>query len=89
MFKDCATWKKEIRELWSEVGRISGERERRGSGGPYKSRKGFGLQVGGARARPSNTTIRELLSDERYSRAVLDFLDRTRVGEVKEGIICR
>ena len=42
-----------------------------------------------ARARPSNTTIRELLTNDRYTRAVLDFLGNTRVGEVKEGVICK
>ena len=89
LFKECTTWKREIRELWNEVGRISGERGKEGSGDPHKSRKGFGFQVRQARARPSNTTVRELLSDEKYSRAVLEFLDKTRVGEVKEGIICK
>ena len=56
---------------------------------PFKSRKGFGFHVRQARARPSNTTIRELLSDDRYIEAVLEFLEETRVGEVKEGAICR
>ena len=56
---------------------------------PFRSRKGFGFHVRQARARPSNTTIRELLSDDRYTEAVLDFLERTRVGEVKEGVICK
>ena len=58
-------------------------------GGPFRSRKGFGLHVRQARARPSNTTIRELLSNSKYSDAVLEFLRRTRVGEVKEGVIRR
>ena len=89
MFKECTTWGKEIRKLWNEVGRISGKRGKEGSEGPYKSRRGFGVQVRQARARPSNTTVRELLSDDRYSEAVLGFLERTRVGEVKEGTICR
>ena len=83
--------KREITELWSEVGRISGKRGEKEDrdGGPFKSRKGFGLHVRQARARPSNTTIRELLSNSRYSEAVLDFLRKTRVGEVKEGVVCR
>ena len=96
MFKECSTWRQEITKLWNEVGRISGKRgkEKEGeegeeSGVPFKSRKGFGFRVRQARARPSNTTIRELLSDDRYSEAVLDFLRETRVGEVKEGVICR
>ena len=42
-----------------------------------------------ARARPSNTMVRDLLSDERYTEAVLRFLRDTRVGEVKAGEICK
>ena len=72
---------------WEEVGRISG---RRGEAeGPFKSRRGFGFHVRQARVRPSNTTVRELMSDDRYTGAVLDFLGKTRVGEVKEGVICK
>ena len=74
------------------MGKISGKRkggvEDRDEG-PFKSRKGFGFHVRQARARPSNTTVRELLSNSRYTSAVLDFLGKTRVGEVKEGVICR
>ena len=87
LFKECKMWEKEIGELWSTVGKISG---RKGGGdGPFKSRKGFGFHVRQARARPSNTTIRELLSNSRYMEAVLEFLGKTRVGEVKEGVICK
>ena len=38
-----------------------------------KSRKGFGFRVRQARARPSNTSIRDVLSDDRYAEAVLVF----------------
>ena len=72
------------------MGKISGKRKDAGEerdGGPYKSRRGFGFHVRQARARPSNTTVRELLSNSRYTNAVLDFLGKTRVGEVKEGVI--
>ena len=55
----------------------------------FKSGKGFGFHVRQARTRPRNTTVRELLSNSRYTEAVLDFLGRTRVGEVKEGVICK
>ena len=89
LFKECSTWKDEIRELWNRVGGISGRRGLRDGREPFKSRKGFGFHVRQARARPSNTTVRELLSDSRYTEAVLDFLRRTRVGEVREGVICR
>ena len=80
-------WGKEIKELWSKVGKISGKRKE--EDGPFRSRKGFGFHVRQARARPSNTTVRELLSNSRYTEAVLDFLGKTRVWEVKEGVICK
>ena len=92
LFKECVMWKKEIDELWKEVGRVSGRRGEEKDdrdGGPFRSRKGFGFHVRQARARPSNTTVRELLSNNRYTDAVLDFLGKTRVGEVKEGVICK
>ena len=87
LFKECRRWKKEIEELWSEVGKISGRRE--DGEGPFRSRRGFGFHVRQARARPSNTTVRELLSNSRYTEAALDFLGKTRVGEVREGAICK
>ena len=58
-------------------------------GDPLKSRKGFGYNVRQARARPSNTSVRELLSNEQYTDANLKFLGDRRVGEVKEGVICK
>ena len=68
---------------------------RRGLGGRaeagedrFKSRKGFGYRVRQAKARPSNTTIRDLLSDGWYTEAALVLLRAARVGEVKEGAIC-
>ena len=61
----------------------------RDSKDPLKSRKGFGYRFRQARARLSNTTVRDLLSDDRYTDAVLGFLGATRVGEVKGGVICR
>ena len=44
------------------------------------------FRVKNARAIPSNTSIRGLLGDDRYARAVLDFLV---VGTVKEGALDR
>ena len=64
-----------------------GRREEREA--PLKSRRGLGFHVRQARARPSNTTVRELLSNSSYTDAILSFLEGTRVGEVKEGVICR
>ena len=85
-------WKKEIEELWKEVGKISGKRGGKDNDrdvGPFRSRRGFGFHVKQARARPSNTTVMELLSNSMYTDAVLEFLGKTRVGEVKEGVICK
>ena len=87
LFKECRTWTTEIRELWTAVGNESGKREQADE--PFKSRKGFGYRVRQARARPSNTSVRDLLANDRYSEAVLRFLRDTRVGEVKAGAICK
>ena len=76
--KECTAWKREIRELWAAVGEASGGR----TGDPLKSKKGFGYRVRQARARPSKTSIRDLLSNDRYTGAVLAFLEATRVGEI-------
>ena len=76
--------------MWRTVGGISERRNgEEGASRPFRSRKGFGFHVRQARARPSNVTVRELLSDRRYTGAVLDFLEKTRVGEVKAGVICK
>ena len=86
-FKECTAWTKEIRELWTAVGEASGRRER--AEDRFKGRRGFGYRVKQARARPSNTSIRDLLSNDRYTETALSFLGATRVGEVKEGAICK
>ena len=65
LFKECKAWAKEIRELWTKVGIISGRREQ--TDGSFRSRKGFGYRVRQARARPSNTSVRDLLSNDRYT----------------------
>ena len=89
LFKECRTWKNEIGELWTAVGKASGERDKKGTSRAFKSRKGFGCDVRQAKARPSNTSIRDLLSGDRYTEAVLRSLGDTRVGEVKAGVICK
>ena len=87
LFKECKAWAREIKELWTTVGKISGRKEQ--TGGPFRSGKGFGYGVRQARARPSNTSVRDLLSGEQYTDAVLKFLEDTKVGEVKAGVICK
>ena len=66
LFKECTARRKEIKELWTAVGEASGGRGE--TGDPLRSRKGFGYRVRQARARPSNTSARDLLSDDRYIR---------------------
>ena len=89
LFKECRTWKSEIRKLWTEVGEISGAGtnggENRGVYEIYKGRKGFCFGVAKRKRRP----VRDLLSDERFTEAVLKFLEETGVGKVKQGVELR
>ena len=87
LFKECTAWTKEIRRLWTAVGEASGGRDEAEPG--FGSSKGYGYRVRQARAKPSNTSVRDLLSDDRYTEAVLGFIGAIRVGEVKRRIICR
>ena len=86
LFKECTARTVGIKRLWTAVGEAPGGRERTDE--LFKGRKRFGYRVRQARARPSNTSIRDLLSDDRYTEAVLDFLRDTRVGEVKAESLC-
>ena len=81
-------WTNKIKGLWKNVGEASGT-GRSAEERAFRSRKDFGFQVRQARARPSNTAVRNLLTDVRYTQAVLAPPAGTRVGEVKEGTICR
>ena len=56
------------KELWAAVGENFEGRD--ATGDPFKSRKGFGYRVRQARARPGNTSIRDLLSDDRYTEVL-------------------
>lgn len=49
--------------------------------------KGVGYGAKGGKAGPGNTTIRDLLADEMFTEAVVEFLGSTKVGEVKDGIV--
>lgn len=55
--------------------------------GRWKSKKGFGYQVRSSVTRSSNTPVWELLADERFTEAVLEFIRNTRVGRVKAGVV--
>ena len=79
LFKERSAWKKEIRELWKEVGKVSGTcgDERKSM---YKGRKGFFIgwrdRDGRVVRRPGNTSVRTLMSERRFVPTVLDFLSR-------------
>ena len=63
LFKECTAWAGGAGGLWRKIGETSGRKEMsEDSGHTFKSRKGFGLGVRQARARPSNTAVRDLLS---------------------------
>ena len=68
---------------------LDGGWEDRKTGGERvgKGRKGLGYRVRGGPGPGNTITVRELLSDERYIGAVLNFLRATKVGMVKEGVI--
>ena len=90
LFKECLAWRKEIRELWEEVG----EAIATGSGkirNRYKGRKGFYLNrregENVAARGPGDTSIGVLMSDEECIPAVLRFLGRTGCGKLKEGVV--
>ena len=87
LFKECLTWKREIRELWTAVGEASGMGEQTDE--PFKNKKGLGYRIRQAQARPSNTSIRDLLSDERYTEAVLRFLGDTREERSRKELFCK
>ena len=55
---------------------------------PFKSRKGFGYRVRHGQG-PATHQSRDLLSNKRYTEAVLNFLRCMKVGKVREGAICK
>ena len=93
LFKECSAWKQEIRKLWKDVEEATGDREARLRGGIYKGKKGFRLGSQGQDGRrvrsPENTSIRGLVADERCIPAIISFLENTKCGQVKEGVIVR
>ena len=90
LFKECRTWKDEIRELWRRVGEISGEgRNRTGKAGPGRRSKGFGFRAQEYRVGPGNCSVGRLSSDPLFTEAVLEFLEKTDVGKIKKGVVIR
>ena len=95
LFKECLTWKKEIKKLWKEVGEISlADREvmvGRSGGKRYgrRRKKGFGFVAHDQRVSPGNCTVGRLMSDQRFTEAILSFLEGTQIGLIKKGVIVR
>ena len=58
-------------------------------GHPLRNRRSFRYNVREAKARPSNTTIRELMGNDAYAEAILSFLREMGVGKVKAGVLER
>ena len=95
LFKECHSWKEEIKNLWKEVGEISvADRDIKDGkeGGQRKGKrrkKGFGFLAHEQRVRPGNCTVGRLMSDPRFTEAILAFLRDTQVGLIKKGVIVR
>ena len=92
LFKECRTWKDQIRTLWKKIGEISGEDTRKRDRSTKKDKgrgKGFGLWKSGKKVRPGNCSMSRLFGDPRFTTAVLEFLEETDVGKVKKGIHVR
>ena len=49
----------------------------------YKGRKEFCLGMSKGVSRPGNTSVKKLLSDDRFVEAILEFLRDRGVGKVK------
>ena len=78
-----------------KVGSISGKRKPRKQEGEKqyghspRSKRGFGYDVWEAKARPSNTTVRELMGNDAYAEPILSFPRETDVRKVKAGVLER
>lgn len=79
LFKKYITWRKKIKMLWGGGG--SGRRQEGWGRASTEGKEWLGSRVR-CEAGPG-TTVRELLSEERYVAAVLDFLKATKVEMVK------
>ena len=90
LFKECRTWKEQIRELWKKVGEVSGEAgNKTGRDRPRRGGKGFGLGTYVGKVGPGNCSMGKLFSEPLFTEAVLEFLEKTDVGKIKKGVIVR
>lgn len=87
LFKECRTWKEEIGTLWREVGDISGNCRGEDLGNICKGRKGFCFGMEKKHIRPGNCSVGKLMSDSRFTEAVLKLLGSIGVGKIKEGVV--
>ena len=70
-----------------EHGRAPGGGAQHGDHKAYGSRDTLGYEVGKAKARPRNTSVGGPRGTEAFTEAVLEFLENTKVGMVKEGVL--
>jgi hypothetical protein len=84
LFKECTAWTAEIRGALDSGG--EGIRKKRaGRTNPLRVGRVSGTGSGRQGRGPATHRVRDLLSNDRYTEAVLRFLRDTRVGEVKAG----
>ena len=92
LFKECRTWKDQIRKLWKKVGQVSGEAFLKADKSRVKAKgrgKGFGVWESGGKVRPGNCSMSRLFGDPRFTEAILEFLEETDVGKIKKGVYVR
>lgn len=73
------------------MGKGSGYRRSRDRGQEAtrgKSRKRVGFRVRASTARPSNTSIGDLMANGRYTEAVLEFSKATKIGPWLRRVLC-
>ena len=54
-----------------------------------RRKKGFGFVAHDQRVSPGNCTVGRLMSDQRFTEAILSFLEGTQIGLIKKGVIVR
>lgn len=75
-------WKAEIHSLWELLwrDRDTDKKERR-----FKGRKGFGYVIRKTKVIPSNVSIKSLLGNESFSKAILESPKKTRAEIINDG----
>ena len=79
LFKECITWREEIRELWKEIGEIS-----EGVSKSVQGKKSFLFgRLQGRSLGPGNTSVRDLMADKRFIGPVLRFFRSMGAGKLR------